>query len=98
MIILLISTGIACTVSLGNKVLHKNFLNKYNKNKKLYEKDQQTNNSFDKLYRISLQDNVIDKIEYESLCNIASKNVDETKNKYFHKLENKVKFLLVILN
>ena len=42
LIILPISAGIACTLSLGNKVLHKIFINKYNKYKKQYEKDQQT--------------------------------------------------------
>ena len=31
LIILPISTGIACTLSLGNKVLHKLIINKYNK-------------------------------------------------------------------
>ena len=65
-----ISAGIACTLSLGNKVLHKIIRNKYSKNKKLYERDQLTIKSFDKLYRKSLQDNVIDKNEYESLCKI----------------------------
>ena len=69
LIILPISAGIACTLSLGNKVLHKLIINKYNKYKKHYEKDQQTIKSFDKLYRKSLQDTVIDKSEYESLCN-----------------------------
>ena len=33
---------------------------KYNKHKKQYRKDQQTIESFDKLHRKSLQDNVID--------------------------------------
>ena len=80
LIILPISAGIACTLSLGNKVLHKLVINKYNKYKKLYERDQQTIKSFDKLYRKSLQDNVIDKTEYESLCNIFTKHVDENKN------------------
>ena len=61
LIILPISTGIACTLSLGNKVLHKSIINKYNKYKKLYERDQNTIKNFDKLYRKSLQDNVIDK-------------------------------------
>ena len=42
LIILPISAGIACTLSLGNKVLHKLILNNYNKYKKLYERDQQT--------------------------------------------------------
>ena len=61
--ILPISAGIACTLSLGNKVLHKLIINKYNKYKKLYERDQQTNKSFDKLNRKSLQDNIMDKTE-----------------------------------
>ena len=48
-------------------------MQKYNKYKKRYEKDQQTIISPDKLYRKSLHDNVIDKIDYESLCNIFTK-------------------------
>ena len=82
LIILPISAGIACSRSLGNKVLHKLIINKYNKYKKQYERDQQTIKSFDKLYRKSLQDNVIDKTEHESLCNIFSKYVDENKNEF----------------
>ena len=80
LIILPISAGIACTLSLGNKVLHKLIINKYNKYKKQYERDQQTIKSFDKLYRKSLQDNIIDETEYESLCNIFTKYIDEIKN------------------
>ena len=83
LIVLPISAGIACGLSLGNKVLHKLILHKYNKYKKLYERDQQTIKSFDKLYRKSLEDNVIDKHEYESLCNIFTKYVDENKNESF---------------
>ena len=83
LIILPISAGIACGLSLGNKILHKLILNKYNKYKKLYERDQNTIKSFDKLYRKSLQDNVIDKTEYESLCNVFTKYVDENKNESF---------------
>ena len=41
-------------------------MNKHNKYKKQYEKDQQTIKSFNQLYKKSLQDNGIDKIEYES--------------------------------
>ena len=78
-----ISAVIACTLSLGNKNLHKLIRNKYIKYKKLYENDQQTIKSFDKLYRKCLQDNVIDKNEYESLCNIFTEYVDETKNELF---------------
>ena len=42
LIFLPISAGIACGLSLGNKVLHNLIINKYNKYKKLYERDQQT--------------------------------------------------------
>ena len=83
LIILPISTGIACTLSLGNKILHKLIINKYNKYKKQYEKGQNTIKSFDKLYRKSIQHNVIDKNDYESLCNIFTKYVDENKNESF---------------
>ena len=83
LIILPKSAGIACTLSLGNKILHKIIINKHNKYKKIYERDQQTIKFFDKLYRKSLQDNVIDKTEYESLCNIFTKYLDENKNGSF---------------
>ena len=83
LIILPISASIACGLSLGNKVLHKLIMNKYNKCKKLYERDQNTIKSFDKLYRKSLQDNVIDKNEYDRLCNSFTKYIDENKNESF---------------
>ena len=67
LIILPLSAGIARTLSIGNKVLHKLILNKNNRYKKQYETEQLTTKSFEKLYRKSLQDNVIDKNEYESL-------------------------------
>ena len=83
LIILPISARIACTLSLGNKILHRLILNKYNKYEKLYEKDQQTIKSFDKLYRKSLKDNIIDKNENECLCKIFTKYVDENTNESF---------------
>ena len=83
LIVLPISAGIACALSLSSKVLHKLIINKYNKYKKLYERDQNTIKSFDKLYRKSLQDNIIDKTEYDSLCNIFTKYLDENKNESF---------------
>ena len=83
LIVLPISAGVACALSLGNKILHKIIINKYNKYKKQYERDQNTIKSFDKLYRKSLQDNVIDKNKYESLCNIFTKYIDENKNESF---------------
>ena len=83
LIILPISAGIACVLSLSNKVLHKLIINKYNKYKKQYERDQNTIKSFDKFYRKSLQDNITDKNEYDSLCNIFTKYSDENKNESF---------------
>ena len=83
LIVLPISAGFACVLSLGNKILHNLFINKYNKYKKLYERDQNTIKSFDKLYRKSLQVNIIDKTEYENLCNIFTKYVDENKSGSF---------------
>ena len=55
------------------------------KYKKQYERDQQTIKSLDKVYRKSLQDKVIDKVEFKSLCNNFTKYVDETKNESFFK-------------
>ena len=78
-----ISTATACGLSIGNKVLYEIIINKYNKYKKLYGRDQNTFKSFDKLYRKSLQDNIIDKTEYESLCNIFTIYVDENENESF---------------
>ena len=78
-----ISTAIACGLSIGNKVLYEIIINKKNQYKKPFEKDQRKMKSFDKLYRKSLQDNVIDKNEYERLCNIFTKYVDESKNEFF---------------
>ena len=64
LIVLPISAGIACTLSLGNKVLHKLIINKCNKYKKtILKKTNKQSNLFDKLYRRSLQDNIIDKSE-----------------------------------
>ena len=83
LIVLPISAAIACGLSLGNKILHKIIINKYNKYKKQYERDQNTIKSFDKLYRKYLQDNLIDKTEYECLCNIFTKYVDQNKNESF---------------
>ena len=83
LIVIPISTTSACVLSIGDKVLYEVIMNKYNKYKKQYEKDQQTIKSFDKLYRNSLQDNIIKKNEYECLCKIFTNYVDENKNKSF---------------
>ena len=63
MIVLPLSAGKACTLSLRNKILHEIIIIVYNKYKKQNEKDQQTIKSLDKIYRKSIQDNVIDKNE-----------------------------------
>ena len=86
LIVLPISAGIACGLSLSNKILQKIIINKYNKCKKQYERDQNTIKSFDKLYRKSLQDNIIDKTEYENLCNFFTRYVDQNKNESFLKI------------
>ena len=78
-----ISTATACGLSITNKVLYEIVMQKFKKYKKQYEKYQRVIKSFNNLYRKSLQDNLVDKIEYESLCNIFTKYVDETKNESF---------------
>ena len=83
MIFLPISAGIACALSLGNKVLHKIIKNKYFENKRKFRKDEQTKKIFDKFYRKPIQDNSIDKSEYEPPCKIFTKTLDQTKNGCF---------------
>ena len=77
-----ISTATACELSIGIEVIYE-IINKNNKYKKQFEKDQKTIKSFDKLYRKSSQDNVIDKNEYNRLCNFSTKYLDETKIESF---------------
>ena len=72
-----ITTASACGLSIDTKVIYEIIINKYKKYKKQFEKDQQTIESFDNLDTKSLQDNVIDETEYESLGNISTKIVDE---------------------
>ena len=69
--------------SIGNIVIYEIIIDKDNNYKKQHEKDKQTIKSFDNVYRKSSQDNIIDKNEYESLCNIFNNYVDETKNESF---------------
>ena len=78
-----ISTATACGLSIGNNVKYEIIRNKYKKNKKQYEKDQQTIKSFRKIYRKSLKDIVIDKNEYESLCKFFTRYLEETRNESF---------------
>ena len=48
LIVIPISSSIACGLSITNKVLYEIVMQKYNKYKRLYEKDQQTKISCDK--------------------------------------------------
>ena len=91
LMILPISAGIACTLSLGNKLLHKLIINKHSKYKKQYGKDQQTIKSFDDLYRKSLRDNVVDRKEYERLCSTFTSCLDEMKIDFFMNMKFKKK-------
>ena len=78
-----ISTATASGISSGKKVVYEVYeiiINNYKKYRKQDEKDQQTIKSFEKLYRKRLQDDLIDENENESLCNLFTKNLDETKN------------------
>ena len=67
------STATACGLSIGNKIFQEVILNEYNQHKKHNENDQQAIKSFNRLYRKSLKDKVIDKSEYESLYNMFTK-------------------------
>ena len=53
LIILPMSAGLACVLSISNEILHKVTISKSNKYKKLFERDQQTIESFDNFYRKS---------------------------------------------
>ena len=78
-----ISSSVARGLTISNKVIYDMIVNKYNKNKKQYERDHQAIKSFDELYRKSLQDNVTHENDYESLCKKFTTNVDETKSDSF---------------
>ena len=58
-------------------------MQKYDKYKKHYQKDQQAIESFDKLHRKKLHDNSIYENEYKSLCDVFNKNLDETRKEWF---------------
>ena len=77
------SAATACRFSIVNKVLHEIVMQKCNKYKKQYQKDQQTNEFFNELYRKKLQDNLIGRHEDDSLCMILTKYLHETKNESF---------------
>ena len=77
-----ISTATACGLPIGNEVIYGIILIKYKKYKKEYHKDQQTKKSFDILYRKNLQNIVIDGNEYECLCYVFGKYLEESKSDF----------------
>ena len=79
LIVIPISTGIACGFIISKKVVYEIVKQKNNQFKKQYQKAEQTMKSFDKLFEKSLQGNVIDKREYASLCNFFTKYFDPSK-------------------
>ena len=83
LLVIPISTASASALSIGKKVIYEKILQKYTKYKKQNENHQHTIKSFNKLNRILLQDNVFDKKEYDPLCNLFTKYVDETKHESF---------------
>ena len=77
-----ISSSMACGLAFSNKIKYEILIQKYNKYKKQYQKDQKTIKTLDKVYHKSLQGILFDKKEYESLCLIFTKCFYE-KNECF---------------
>ena len=69
-------------------------LNKNSEYNKQYQRDQQTVEPYDNLYRKILQDNFIDKSEYEPLCNNFTKYLDDRKTNLSQKYEQKTNKVL----
>ena len=81
------STGIACGLTISNKLIYEIIIQMYSKYRKQYDKDQQILVSFVKLYRKKVQDNVNDKIDYESLCNFFTTFWMKLKMNFFYEHE-----------
>ena len=80
-----ISAATACELSIGIKLIYEIAKQKHKKFKIQYQNGQKTIKSFDELYGKNLQDKVFDKNENESLCNVLTKYLVETKNESFLK-------------
>ena len=91
-----ISAATTCGLSVGNKVIYEIVMQKYIRYKKQLKKYRQTIKFFEKLNRKSLQHNVIDEIEYKTVCEIFTKYVDETENESFLQLHTYLNFLVMI--
>ena len=88
LIVLPISAGIVCAQPVGNKVLHKIILTIYDKYTKQHQKNPQTTKSLDNLFRKSLQDNLINKKEFEPLYYNFINYIDGRENESFLKNVN----------
>ena len=80
LIVIPISTGLACGLSISNKVVYEIFMRKNDNHKQQYHNDQQTIKFSVKIYRRSSKENLIDEIEYKSLCNFFRNYDDKNKN------------------
>ena len=65
-------------------------MNKHHEYRRQYEKDQQTIKPFDKLYRKSLQDNVLDKNDMKIYIIFLLKILMKQKMSIFYKHEYKI--------
>ena len=84
------TTGNACSLSLSSEILHEIILDKYNKYKKQYQKDEKTIKPFDKLYRTSLKDNLTDKKVYEPIYDFFKK-IPMKKRIFYYESKHKNK-------
>ena len=77
------SVEAACGLSIGNKVIYEVVMQKFDLYKKQYKKVRQTFKSFDNFYKKSLEDNLSDICEKESLCNFSLSTLMKQKMKVF---------------
>ena len=77
------SSSKACGLSIGNKEIFEIVIQKFTKYKQQHEKDQQTKKSFDKLYRKSLQDNLLDEKKMNLYVIVLLDTLRKRKKEYF---------------
>ena len=94
LIVIPITSSFACGLTITNKVLYEIVMQKYIKYKKLYEKDNLTIKSFDKLYRKNFQDNMIAKMNMKVYVIFLLNMLMKIKMNLFYKLEHKNKIKL----
>ena len=80
LLLLPISAGLVCALSLGNKVIHR--IKLIIIITQAIRKNQQTIKFFIKLYRKGFKDNLINKNDYESFCIFFNEHVDQNKKSF----------------